>query len=63
MSEVVFSVRVGLYFTVVPNTRKRVSGSTITGAMDATLYCCRLVMIEFFVVVVSELPLFGLIEI
>ena len=31
--------------------------------MDATLYCCRLVMIEFFVVVVSELPLFGLIEI
>ena len=62
MSDADFSVNDGLYFTVVPNTRKSVSGSTITGVIEATLYCLRLLTIVVFVVSVKVSPVFGFME-
>ena len=62
ISVLVFSEIVELYFTVVVSSNRSVIGSTITGVTEATLNALRLLTIEFLVVVVSVVPVFGLIE-
>ena len=62
MSEFVLVVNVELYLTVVVRTNCKISGSTITGVIDATLYFLRLVTIAFLVVSVMDDPDLGLIE-
>ena len=62
ISVLVFSEIVELYFTVVVSSNRSVIGSTITGVTEATLNALRLLIMEFLVVVVSVVPVFGLID-
>ena len=62
MSDEVFSVSDELYFTVTPNTKDKVSGSTITGVTDATLYCFNPSVIIVFDESVKLSPVVGLID-
>ena len=63
ISDFDFSVNVELYLAVTPKTKYKISASTISGTIDATLYFFKLVVIEFLVVVVRDVPVFGLIAI
>ena len=58
-----FVVAVVSYLKVVSNVIKVVSGSMITGLIEAIAYCLRLVTILAFVVSVKLEPDFALIEI
>ena len=63
ISDFDLSVNVELYLAVTHKTKNKISASTISGTIDATLYFFKLVIMEFLVVVVRAVPVFGLIAI